>query len=86
MAAFISLSFPFFPLQRNKRKLPFSVNTYYTYRDNMLPFQYIYTENVVDEKQQHPFVCCKQKTEMANFCFLLQTETEVICFPWSANN
>ncbi len=33
----------------------------------MLPFQYIYTENWTMRKWQLPFVCCKPKTEMADF-------------------
>jgi hypothetical protein len=56
----------------------------------MLLFQYIYMENGIHGKWQLPFVCCKQKTEAANFrlfsanrkpkqqtyvCFL-QTESE----------
>jgi hypothetical protein len=30
--------------------------------------KYIETENGTNRKLQLPFVCCKQKTEMANFC------------------
>ncbi len=42
-------------------------------------------ENRTNRKQQLPFVCCKWKTEMANF-LVFAADRNGSLFSWSANN
>ncbi len=52
----------------------------------MLLFQVINIENGTNGKQQHLFVCCKRKTEMAKFQLFSANRKTEVCFPWSAND
>jgi hypothetical protein len=51
-------------------------------------YVYIYTAIGTNGNRQLPFVCCKRKTEKANFLWFSANgkQKAEVCFPWSAND